>query len=302
MDLTQIIDRLVHYETLPKRAIQTSLAHPEEVVPELLAILKRGADPANAGEEDLDALVLLIHILAELRETRAFQPLMDLLTLDSDHIERALGDVVTETLSQVLISTFDGDTERLYRLIGDGDADEFVRDAVLRVWTYLVLTEKIDRATAHRYLAGFPDKVGGANGDHIWVSWVETISSLGFTELTDTVKAAFSDGRICRDILGALPMEFYDFEQDLAEALTTSDREGWMRRNRYWPFEDTIGTLSQWYGFSEEYARRRRERIANAPYTLPHGFEMATNPYRSVGRNDPCPCGSGKKFKKCCLQ
>jgi uncharacterized protein len=21
----------------------------------------------------------------------------------------------------------------------------------------------------------------------------------------------------------------------------------------------------------------------------------------SVGRNDPCPCGSGKKFKKCCL-
>ncbi len=23
---------------------------------------------------------------------------------------------------------------------------------------------------------------------------------------------------------------------------------------------------------------------------------------RKVGRNDPCPCGSGKKFKKCCEQ
>ena len=22
---------------------------------------------------------------------------------------------------------------------------------------------------------------------------------------------------------------------------------------------------------------------------------------KRVGRNDPCPCGSGKKFKKCCL-
>ncbi|WP_197427437.1 SEC-C metal-binding domain-containing protein [Bradyrhizobium retamae] len=22
---------------------------------------------------------------------------------------------------------------------------------------------------------------------------------------------------------------------------------------------------------------------------------------RHVGRNDPCPCGSGKKAKKCCL-
>jgi preprotein translocase subunit SecA len=27
-----------------------------------------------------------------------------------------------------------------------------------------------------------------------------------------------------------------------------------------------------------------------------------TNPFKHVGRNDPCPCGSGKKFKKCCLQ
>ena len=34
-------------------------------------------------------------------------------------------------------------------------------------------------------------------------------------------------------------------------------------------------------------------------YTLktPKGFHWA-NP--KVGRNDPCPCGSGKKYKKCC--
>lgn len=29
--------------------------------------------------------------------------------------------------------------------------------------------------------------------------------------------------------------------------------------------------------------------------------EPFKNLTRSVGRNDPCPCGSGKKFKKCCL-
>jgi uncharacterized protein YecA (UPF0149 family) len=27
--------------------------------------------------------------------------------------------------------------------------------------------------------------------------------------------------------------------------------------------------------------------------TVPHG--------RPVGRNDPCPCGSGHKYKRCCL-
>lgn len=24
--------------------------------------------------------------------------------------------------------------------------------------------------------------------------------------------------------------------------------------------------------------------------------------YPKIGRNDPCPCGSGKKFKNCCLR
>ncbi len=29
---------------------------------------------------------------------------------------------------------------------------------------------------------------------------------------------------------------------------------------------------------------------------------QTVNPFKNVGRNDPCPCGSGNKFKKCCGQ
>ena len=29
--------------------------------------------------------------------------------------------------------------------------------------------------------------------------------------------------------------------------------------------------------------------------------EALENQKMKVGRNDPCPCGSGKKYKKCCL-
>jgi len=29
-------------------------------------------------------------------------------------------------------------------------------------------------------------------------------------------------------------------------------------------------------------------------------FEGPDRKERKVGRNDPCPCGSGKKYKKCC--
>ncbi|MHC4481645.1 MAG: SEC-C metal-binding domain-containing protein, partial [Planctomycetota bacterium] len=46
-----------------------------------------------------------------------------------------------------------------------------------------------------------------------------------------------------------------------------------------------------------DYARRQEE-IADAS-----GGRVATKPIRvsqKVGRNAPCPCGSGKKFKHCC--
>ena len=53
----------------------------------------------------------------------------------------------------------------------------------------------------------------------------------------------------------------------------------------------------------------RAERIANVTYTHPNedgsvareaapGAEPA-QPMPKVGRNDPCPCGSGKKYKQC---
>lgn len=45
-----------------------------------------------------------------------------------------------------------------------------------------------------------------------------------------------------------------------------------------------------------------REKVAE-PVTASHGEETKKPAARSnekVGRNDPCPCGSGKKFKACC--
>jgi serine-type anaerobic sulfatase-maturating enzyme len=42
----------------------------------------------------------------------------------------------------------------------------------------------------------------------------------------------------------------------------------------------------------------RRQSIAR---TSPPPMSKGTQPTSKVGRNDPCPCGSGLKYKKCCL-
>ena len=36
-----------------------------------------------------------------------------------------------------------------------------------------------------------------------------------------------------------------------------------------------------------------------AKYKLAHTPKVREN---KIGRNDPCPCGSGKKYKNCCLK
>ena len=50
-----------------------------------------------------------------------------------------------------------------------------------------------------------------------------------------------------------------------------------------------------------EEARRRAQRQQNLVYSGGDGSAApaAKRPAAKVGRNDPCPCGSGKKYKKC---
>ena len=37
------------------------------------------------------------------------------------------------------------------------------------------------------------------------------------------------------------------------------------------------------------------------PYDYPNTQNTVISKKNKIGRNYPCPCGSGKKFKKCCL-
>ncbi|MBE5944084.1 MAG: SEC-C domain-containing protein [Lachnospiraceae bacterium] len=51
-------------------------------------------------------------------------------------------------------------------------------------------------------------------------------------------------------------------------------------------------TLPQWDAILTEERRKELYKIEKSSKTV-------VKPPK-VGRNDPCPCGSGKKFKKCC--
>ncbi|NLJ56390.1 MAG: hypothetical protein GX334_04990 [Firmicutes bacterium] len=55
----------------------------------------------------------------------------------------------------------------------------------------------------------------------------------------------------------------------------------------------------------EKYERPHLQPLPEEPFDFGRAgvtrFESNPGGKKKVGRNDPCPCGSGKKYKKCCL-
>jgi uncharacterized protein len=87
--------------------------------------------------------------------------------------------------------------------------------------------------------------------------------------------------------------------------------------NAEWPNEPVTEEFvdrvlrSMALGFAHSYAfftaARRANAEAYAGAAEPGGLddedfypETYVRPEPKVGRNEPCPCGSGKKYKKCC--
>ena len=65
--------------------------------------------------------------------------------------------------------------------------------------------------------------------------------------------------------------------------------------------EDTVRML--YHVRVQKNEEVKREQVLKPDNTASDGSVSATRRNTGkVGRNDPCPCGSGKKYKKCCGQ
>src|SRR3954463_13250396 len=115
---------------LPREAMQWTLDHWDEAAPDLLSVVERYTSGADRSDETARAVFFILHLAGEKQDTRVF-PLLCRLARDGEAVEAALGDGITITLKQILISTYDGDLDTLKGLIKTAEADEYVRTAAL---------------------------------------------------------------------------------------------------------------------------------------------------------------------------
>ena len=132
----------------------------------------------------------------------------------------------------------------------------------------------------------------------VWYGWTWAVALLGLEAMSGVVRRAFGRG-----LIDPMVTNYDLFRKDLGRTLADPERMAGFRHDRIGPLEDAVGELSGWYAFSDQAKRDRARQAARegAAYEERPSQGPAFNPYKHVGRNDPCPCGSGKKFKKCCL-
>ena len=272
----QLVAILSEERHLPKEALRKAVKHPESIAEPVLRLLDRAAeDPDALSDEEANLLFWGLHVLGAARDARVFQPFLRLLRQDVEAVEGILGDAVGETLPKVLASTFDGDAQALHRFILDSTIDDFLRGAGLLALGFLTREGRLDRDASRRLLERFDEARAAVEEAFGWNAWEEAIAYLGFAELAPRVEAARRDGRITDEV------------NDLAWF------RGALRRAAAEP-PDLRDFDSRQYGYLDD-------PVEALHWTAETYGQPVKNPFKAVGRNDPCPCGSGKKYKKCCL-
>lgn len=290
MEPAAIIEQLSHSKGLPREALRAATEQRAALAPLLIERIERCAE-----SEAIDDLPFFaFHLLGQWRETSAYRALARLLRCPSDRLDRLLGWSTTETAHRVMAAVFDGDPAPIYNIILDTEVDEYVRSRMCETLAMLVREGRLDRDEVAAFLRDCWINLQPRECCYVWYGWQSAIAMLGLAELKDMVREAFD-----RDLIDSGWLEYDDFEHDLTLALLDS-AEPSARDREYTLFGDTIEELSTWHCFSQE-RDRERERVRNMP-TLPPlpSLMPATNSLRGMGRNDPCPCGSGRKYKQCC--
>jgi hypothetical protein len=290
MDIHSLFSDLANADGLPKNILEQCVRDKEETIPIIIELLERAANGEKLDDDERSALFFLIHIIGELRVEAACSPLLKFLQNDQDYLDATIGDAITVSIHKIIISIYDGNAAGLYEVIDNHHAYVYARNAVFEAWTYLVAVGKIERPEAERYLLNCFNTLQPQSESYVWTSWLMAIATLGYSDLRPLAERAIKN-----NFVKSRSISMNGFDRIVDEALSTGDQTAFLHKQHLFPFSDTIGTLSTWHGFSEEYALEQRKQQLQVRMDNNH------NQYGKIGRNDPCPCGSGKKFKKCCL-
>ena len=300
-------------DRLPEQALRTCQRHSELVTPHLIEVLQEAVKLGRGGKvREGNAHFFALFLLTEFEAKEALPTILQLFSLRDPILDDLIGGAVTETTRRVLAVLAGDQPDLIESLIPNQQLDDFIRWEAAAALCGLVRDGRITRDEAITRL--LRQMRAAAELEDGWgvTLIVSELGELNPLEAQDEIKALFA-----RDLVDESMIDWSCFEKYLLHP----DQPGVCPAFEHWrpsAIADTVDELRGWHCFSEEYRQAKATPPARrldppeqgtTQFHALRSFEPAepfAGTYRQeaprVGRNDPCPCGSGKKYKKCCLR
>lgn len=303
MELDEVLKALSRFTPkYPTEAVEAAMGMQERITPELLRILEDTVTRAeeivaNDPDEEYFAHMYALFLLAQFRETPAYPLVVRIARLGESLLESLVGESVTEDLFRILASVCDGDLDPVKALIEDPALYEYARVAALDSLSVLLIEEAVSRDEVMAYYKSlFAGKLERKQS-MVWDSLAYNSVKLYPEEVAEDIMTAYAEGLVDSGFMNPR-----DVERALKKGKEAVLQQFAERANGY--IKNTVDEMEWWACFSEPERSAPAQKTPAAPprVSSPRSYlDQTIRQAPKIGRNDPCPCGSGKKYKKCCL-
>ena len=293
-------------DLLPRAALQQAVAQREVLTPVLLEALASVQIRGERSSSSRSRLALhALYLLTEFREPAAWPVVIERFSSMSSAENIAIGDdfdeVVCDRLSQILATLCPGDIAPLQAIIENKSIDEYVRDAALGALVVRYHQGDLELERLQAYLHQLYQGGLEREKNQVWNAWVQACFNTGpepfMSALTDLYE---------QDLADTYYMTLEELSLRCGLGPEVIKRSVHQQEGEFYCYLDnaaeSLQQLSCYSGQSTELLASMEKMVMGQ--TAPKVATDTLSPFNSAagaGRNDPCPCGSGKKFKKCCL-
>ena len=289
---------------VPREAIAEADARRDEMIPAFIAEIERFLAIRRPTQDDLaySPLIVIVHLLGEWRASAAYGSVCRLLRRDSDVIDGLFGDSAAN-LAAICAALFDGDRAPIEAVILDPRADQFSRHSCFEALVELAVKGRTDRSAVEAFVRSSYRRLEPRHDNMVWTGWIGAVATLALSDLAPLARKAITDEKVPPDFTD---LKHYNMDLDYAVA---HPQFPWPRELAPRPVPSTVEMLQEFADAAlrnEAAEKASPDRFAASALgpgfgDAPEGERPAFNPWRDLGRNDPCPCGSGRKYKKCCI-
>ena len=340
VDVEQVmLDLEAETELFPIDAIRLVQKHPWLFIPRLIETIDNAMFYIEAGEaRDGEAHVFALYLLTEFRAREAWPAIRRVLLLPDEAASFVFGSAAFDDFDRILAVFAAGHIEILDELLSHPDLDPFVRIEVMESFFFLVRDGHMTRDEAVGRLHGLLRAAIADVDCQTATEVVQELVRYSPHEALDEIRSAYDNDLIdpeqieWSEVEESIAEGQAGFEMRLGDLDPTGIQDTVDELEAWALSRDEPEDLDDEYEEGEERVidlqyqsawrmvmsllKRRFDRIYGIepikgidPIYLdaltpdePEEFEGGTifKTERRVGRNETCPCGSGKKYKKCC--